>query len=128
MNYNSATISGRLTRDPEMKALPNGTSITTFSVATSRKSKDIDETEYHNIVTFNKTAEICAKYLLKGQICLVEGRLQTRSWDKDGVKMYRTEIVANTVQFGPKSENATAVVSTADTYPKDEINPEDIPF
>ena len=128
MNFNSVTIAGRLTRDPEIKALPSGMTCTTFSLATSRKYKDTEETEYHNVVTFDKTAEACGKYLLKGQICLVTGRLATRSWDKDGVKMYRTEIIADRVEFGPKAGDVERVVTEPSEYPEEEINPEDIPF
>lgn len=107
MYINSATIYGNLTRDPEMKALPSGMSVTNMSVATNRTYNDKDgkkqeETEYHNVVVFGKTAENCAKYLTKGAGVLVEGRLQTRSWEKDGQKQYRTEVVAERVQFGPK--------------------------
>lgn len=108
-----------------------------MSIATNRVWKDKDgkqqeEVEYHNIVVFGKQAENCAKYLTKGSGAYVEGRLQTRSWEKDGVKMYRTEIVAETVQFGSKPNN-TASTSTKDEsalpeYPEDKIKPEDIPF
>lgn len=108
MNLNSVTIAGRLTKNPELKALPSGQNVCNFSLATSKTYKDKDgnqqeSTEYHNIVVFGKQAENCAKYLLKGQLALVEGELSTRSWEKDGTKHYRTEIVAQRVQFGPKS-------------------------
>lgn len=137
MYLNKVMIYGNLTRDPEMKALPSGQNVTSMSIATNRVWKDKDgkqqeEVEYHNIVVFGKQAENCAKYLTKGSGAYVEGRLQTRSWEKDGVKMYRTEIVAETVQFGSKPNN-TASTSTKDEsalpdYPEDEIKPEDIPF
>ena len=152
MNINNAMIAGRLTRDPEMKALPSGTNVTSFSLATSETyTKDgnkEEKTEYHNVVVFGKQAESSAKYLVKGQIVLVEGKLETRSWDKDGVKMYRTEIKARRVQFGPKAEGsqrthsdhgdgvdtrppsqkASGGHSNLPDYPEEEINPEDIPF
>ena len=137
MYINKAMIYGNLVKDPEMKALPSGQNVTSMSIATNRVWKDKDgkqqeEVEYHNIVVFGKQAENCAKYLTKGSGAYVEGRLQTRSWDKDGVKMYRTEIVAETVQFGSKSSN-TASTSTKDEsalpeYPADEINPSDVPW
>lgn len=137
MYINKAMIYGNLTRDPEMKALPSGQNVTSMSIATNRVWKDKDgkqqeEVEYHNIVVFGKQAENCAKYLTKGSGAYVEGRLQTRSWDKDGVKMYRTEIVAETVQFGSKPNN-TASTSTKDEsalpeYPADEIDADSIPF
>lgn len=129
-------VYGNLTRDPEMKALPSGQNVTSMSVATNRTWNDKDgkkqeEVEYHNVVVFGKTAENCAKYLTKGAGVYVEGRIQTRSWDKDGVKQYRTEIVAETVQFGAKS-GATPSTKSSDSvlpdFPEEEIRPEDIPF
>ncbi|MBA4307008.1 MAG: single-stranded DNA-binding protein [Sphingopyxis sp.] len=140
MNVNSVTIVGRLTRDPELKALPSGQQVASLSIATSRVYNDKDgkrqeASEYHNIVVFGKTAENCGRFLVKGQMVMVQGRLQTRSWDKDGTKQYRTEVVADQVQFGPKAEGHTAVVRDTEQvspkfpeYPEEEINPEDIPF
>lgn len=134
MYINSATIYGNLTRDPEMKALPSGMSVTNMSVATNRTYNDKDgkkqeETEYHNVVVFGKTAENCAKYLTKGAGVLVEGRLQTRSWEKDGQKQYRTEVVAERVQFGPKGgAQPTTNKTDVPDYQEEEINPDHIPF
>lgn len=135
MNLNKALIAGRLTRDPELKALPSGSSVCTFSLATNHSYKDRDgkqqETvEYHNVVVYGKAAENCGRYLTRGAIVLVEGRLQTRSWDKDGQKQYRTEILADKVQFGPKlaGERKDEANSVLPDYPEEEINPEDIPF
>jgi len=110
-NLNKVMVEGNLTRDPEMKALPSGDNVTNFSVATNRVYNDRDgnkqeEVEYHNIVVFGKQADNVAKYLTKGSGAYVEGRLQTRSWDKDGVKMYRTEVVADRVQFGSKGDSS----------------------
>lgn len=107
MYLNKAIVFGNLTRDPELKALPSGQQVATMSIATNRTYKDRDgkqqeSVDYHNVVVYGKTAENCAKYLTKGSSAYVEGRLTTRSWEKDGVKQYRTEIVAETVQFGPK--------------------------
>src|SRR5580704_2799187 len=108
MYLNKAIIIGNLTRDPELKALPSGSKVTTFSVATNRTYKDKngakqESVEFHNIVVFGKVAELVAQYLKKGSQALIEGRIQTRSWDdKDGQKKYRTEIVADTVQFGSR--------------------------
>jgi len=130
MFINSTTIYGNLTRDPELKALPSGMSVASMSIATNRRWKDKDdkeqeEAEFHNIVVFGKVAENCAKYLKKGDSALVQGRLQTRSWDKDGVKQYRTEIVAEQVQFGPKrgaaagpsaDQDETQVVPEVDNF------------
>ena len=147
MYLNKAMIFGNLTRDPELKALPSGMNVCSFSLATNRVYNDRDgkrqeNTDYHNIVVFGKQAENCAKYLTKGNSAYVEGRLQTRSWDKDGQKQYRTEVVADRVQFGPKGGNGGGAPSSDSSsskddggappampdYPEEEINPEDIPF
>lgn len=102
---NKAILIGRLGRDPELKYSPTGTAIATFSLATSERVPGKDgsrqeRTEWHNIVTFNKQAELVNQYLKKGRQAYIEGRIQTRSWDdRDGNKKYRTEIVANTIQF-----------------------------
>ena len=149
MYLNKAMIYGNLTRDPEMKSLPSGMQVTSFSVATNRTFNDRDgkrqeQTEYHNVVVFGRQAETSNQYLKKGSGVYVEGRLQTRSWEKDGVKQYRTEIVADRVQFGPRTDgggssnyqsnqgsSAPAAKDDAPAmpeYPEEEINPEDIPF
>ncbi len=148
MYLNRVFIAGNLTRDPELRALPSGANVAQFGVATNRVYKDKDgnrqeATEYHNIVVFGRQAETCAQYLKKGQQVLVEGRIQTRSWDKDGQKQYRTEIVADRVQFGqksgggggggaageaPRAQKPKGDKSDEIEYPQEEINPEDIPF
>lgn len=110
MNLNKVLIYGNITRDPEQKALPSGMAVTNFSVATNRRyTKDgekKEEVEYHNVVSFGKTAENVATYMKKGSAIYVEGRLKTRSWEKDGKKVYRTEIIAENVQFGPRKERS----------------------
>ncbi len=109
MNFNKAIVVGRLTVDPEARSLPSGQGVTSFSVATNRVWKDQDgnkkeAVEFHNIVAFGKVAEICSSYLKRGQLVLVEGRIQTRSWQgQDGVKKYKTEIVMENMQMGPKA-------------------------
>lgn len=145
MYLNKAMIYGNLTRDPEMKALPSGMQVCSLSIATNRVYVDRDgkkqeNTDYHNVVVFGKQAETSSKWLTKGSGVYVEGRLQTRSWDKDGQKQYRTEIVADRVQFGPKSSGGGVSAPTGNNpqddnkapalpdYPEEEINPEDIPF
>ena len=105
MNLNRVIVCGRLVRDPECKSLPSGSDLASFSLATNRVYKDAqdqrqEQTEYHNIVVFGKLAGVCSQYLRKGDPALIEGRIQTRSWEKDGAKQYRTEIVAEAVQFG----------------------------
>ena len=142
MYLNKAMVFGNLTRDPELKSLPSGIQVCSFSIATNRVYKDRDgkraeQTDYHNIVVFGRQAETSAQYLKKGSSAYVEGRLQTRSWDADGVKQYRTEIVADRVQFGPRTggsaPQSSAAPEKADAgsvpeYPEEDINPEDIPF
>ena len=147
MYLNKAMIYGNLTRDPEKKALPNGSSVCSFGVATNRTYTDKngakqEQTEYHNIVAFGKLADIMGQYLQKGRPVYIEGRITTRSWDKDGQKQYRTEIIADNFQFGAASagggnydagnSNAGSApkddAPTPPDYPEEDINPEDIPF
>jgi len=100
MNLNKAMIIGNITRDPEVKNTPMGVPVATFSVATNMIWKDQsgrrqEKVEYHNIVAWRKLAEICGQYLRKGAKVYVEGRIQTRDWTgQDGIKRYRTEIIA----------------------------------
>lgn len=154
MYINKVMIYGNLTRDPEMRAMPSGGNVTSFSVATNRVYKKADgsraeQTDYHNVVVFGRQAETSAQYLKKGSSAYIEGRLQTRSWDKDGQKQYRTEVIADRVQFGPRpgggAGGAPAAVEDfggmsdaeapqkapkddAIDYPAEDINPDDIPF
>jgi single-strand DNA-binding protein len=147
MYLNKVLIIGNLTRDPELKALPSGSKVCSFGIATNRTYKDKDgnrqdATEFHNVVVFGRVAELAAQYLKKGSQAYIEGRLQTRSWEQNNEKKYRTEIVAETVQFGNRpggagSSGATdsksanpGPVETGEKidYPQEEINPDDIPF
>ncbi len=118
MYLNKAILIGNLTRDPEIKALPSGIKVCSFAIATNRTFKDKegnrkDATEYHNIVVFGRVAELVAQYLKKGSQAYVEGRLQTRTWEQNGEKKYRTEVVAETVQFGNRPGGAGASGSGA---------------
>jgi len=149
MYLNKVIIVGNLTRDPELSTIPSGQKVCKIGVATNRVWKDKsgakqESTTYHNIVVWGRQAETSAQYLKKGQQVMVEGRIETRSWDDKttGEKKYRTEIVADRVQFGAKSGGASTGTSNApaskassgpeavDTieYPEEDINPEDIPF
>jgi len=154
MYLNKALIYGNLTRDPELRALPSGMNVVSFSVATNRvyrdrEGKKQEQTDFHNVVVFGRQADTVNQYLKKGSGVFVEGRMQTRSWEgKDGEKKYRTEIVADRVQFGPRPGGARSSGGgqgggQADEappqeepsssgagieYPKDDINPDDIPF
>ncbi len=103
LNLNRAQVLGNLTRDIEMRYTPNGQAVANFTVATNRRWKNQDgsngeSTEYHDIVVWGKQAENVSQFLKKGQPVFVEGRLQTRNWEgQDGVKRYRTEIIADNV-------------------------------
>jgi single-strand DNA-binding protein len=103
-DLNKVMIIGRLGRDPEQRYMPNGKAVANFSVATSETWKKDGEkqerTEWHNVVAFDKLAEIITQYLVKGSQVFIEGKLQTRKWqDKDGKDRYTTEIVANSMQM-----------------------------
>src|SRR3990167_5561270 len=109
MYLNKALLIGNLTRDPELRSLPSGVKVCSFSLATNRIWKDKngarqESTDYHNVVVFGKQAESVSQYLKKGSSVLVEGRMQTRSWDAPEGKKYRMEIVADNIQFGPRLE------------------------
>lgn len=162
MYLNKAFLYGNLTRDPELRALPSGAQVASFGIATNRtfrnkEGQQQDQTEYHNIVAFGRQAEVIGQYLKKGRPVFIEGRIQTRSWEAEGKKNYRTEIVVDNFQFGPQAggagggsfgggsapQNSSAPAAAGDQmddfggssaggdsiqYPDDEINPEDIPF
>jgi len=97
---NRVLLTGRLTRDPEMRSLPSGKTVTNFSVATNEYRGGEERTEYHAIVSWDRLAEICGQYLTKGQLVSLEGRLQTRSWEDDQkLKHYRTEVVASNLEM-----------------------------
>lgn len=115
MYLNKVQLIGNLTRDPELKALPSGSKVCNFSIATNevyydKDKKKVESVEFHNVVAFNKTAENVAQFMKKGSQVYVEGKLHTRSWDdKDsGKKLYRTEITAERVQFGNKPAGSSA--------------------
>src|SRR3954462_6421805 len=155
MYINKVFLFGNLTRDPELRALPSGMNVASFSVATNRVYKDRDgkkqeQTDFHNVDVFVRQADTINQYLKKGSSVFVEGRMQTRSWEKDGKKNYRTEVIADRVQFGPRGsggggggggagrrqddemgsgqDDAAPSPGVGIDYPKDEINPDDIPF
>lgn len=148
MNFSKTIAVGRLGRDPEMKALASGQPVCSFSLAVSRvwlkEGEKQEETEWFNVVFFGKQAETISKYCQKGSMLLVEGRMKTRSWDKDGVKQYRTELIGDTFQLPPKDQDGRAddyesqstpsekaprsTMPDLPDYPEEEINPEDIPF
>ncbi|MBI2055584.1 MAG: single-stranded DNA-binding protein [Candidatus Sungbacteria bacterium] len=152
MNFNKAFVLGNVTRDPELRTTTSGQSVCSFSVATNRFYKDQSgqrqqTAEFHNIVAWGRLAEICQQYLKKGSLVFIEGRIQTRSWQdqNSGQKRYRTEIVTETMQLGPRSAGGGSTTAGASgeaaqtpapepvetvQYPgdEDEIKPEEIPF
>jgi single-strand DNA-binding protein len=144
MNLNKAMILGNLTRDPESRTTPSGQTVTTFGVATNRFYTDQNKqkqqkVEFHNIVAWGRLGDICAQYLKKGQLVFVEGRIETRSWDaQDGTKKFRTEIIADNMQMGPKvgagagaerQEKAPqAREEEIPSFQEEEIEVKDIPF
>ncbi len=156
MYLNKAFLYGNLTRDPELRSLPSGGQVASFSIATNRVFKKTDGTkqeqvDFHNIVVFGKQADIVSQYCKKGSPVLVEGRIQTRTWEKDGAKQYRTEIVSDYVQFGPRAAGGSSAGSQGYSagnssashggaaeqkspkedvieYPQEDINTDDIPF
>jgi single-strand DNA-binding protein len=157
MNLNKVFLLGRLTADPILKTTPTGQQVATFSIATNRVWTDKtqgkkEDTQFHNIVVWGRQAEIAQRFLTKGGMVLVEGRLQTRTWDdKQGGKRRTTEIVAESIQLGPRphgafggprSEGMSAAATPAevpsinldesapaqDFVPEGDINPEDLNF
>jgi single-strand DNA-binding protein len=143
MNLNKAMIIGNMTRDPEVKTTPSGQNVASFSVATNRvwtnaQGQKQEAVEYHNIVAWGKLAEICGQYLNKGKKVYIEGRLQTRDWEgQDGVKRYKTEIVAENMIMldrggsggGSSSQNYSQPAPAEAAAPEEEeIKVENIPF
>ncbi|MGB9847645.1 MAG: single-stranded DNA-binding protein [Minisyncoccia bacterium] len=154
MNFNRVFILGNLTRDPELRTTPSGQSVATFGVATNRIWTDKNgqrqsEVEFHNVVVWGKLAETASRYLTKGKLVFIEGRLKTRSWtDQNGIRHSRTEIIAQNFQLGPRlaSGGASAqipegvdveppadldeinVESDIPIVSEDEISAEDLPF
>ena len=108
MNLNKVFIIGNLTRDPELRQTPTGQAVCSFGLATNRMYTDQagqkqQQTEFHNVVAWGKQAELVNQYLQKGSLALIEGRIQTRSWqDPQGAKHWRTEIISERIQFGPR--------------------------
>jgi single-strand DNA-binding protein len=121
---NKVMLIGRLGRDPAMRFLPDGKPIAQFSIATDRTWRDEvgekkTETDWHQVVAWNKLAEVCGKFLAKGKLVYVEGRLQSHMWEEGGAKRYRTEVVAEVVRFlDKKPEDSEAA----------EMPVEDLPF
>ncbi len=138
---NKAMVIGNVGKDPEMRYTANGKAVTTFSIAVNRNFQGTDgerreETDWFDIVTWDKLAELCSQFLQKGRQAYVEGRLQTRSWEgQDGVKRYKTEIVAQTVLFlggpggsGGGGQRPTEQYDDAAAPAGAPVDPDDLPF
>ncbi|MDA1337281.1 MAG: single-stranded DNA-binding protein [bacterium] len=149
MNLNKVVIIGNAVDAPEMRSTQSGKQVTSLRVATNRMWKDAQgqhqkSTEFHSVVLWGRLAEIASQYLTKGSLVMIEGRLQTRSWDdSSGQKKYRTEIVGETMQLGPKpggtreeqprtQEPSSAKASEGEEIPiieeSEDIDVKDIPF
>lgn len=145
MYLNKVFIIGRLVADPEIKSTPSGQQVCNIRVATNRVWVDRntgekkESTEFHTIILWRKLAEIASKFLSKGSLVFIEGRLQTRNWeDSNGTKRYRTEIIAERMQLGPKSagkvipqeskEESEEIPIIEENPPQEEIDLKDIPF
>ncbi|MBE7014485.1 MAG: single-stranded DNA-binding protein [Ruminococcaceae bacterium] len=129
--FNKAILMGRLTRDPEQSTSPSGVVVTRFTLAVDRRFQrqgEEKQTDFLNIVAFNKTAEFVKKYFVKGQLALVSGSIQTRSWDgQDGQKRYATDIIAEEVNFvGSKKDNPQGNSAGSDF--SEQVKPSDNEF
>lgn len=144
ISFNQVTVVGNLTRDVELRAMPDGKYVGSFSVAVNDSYKNksgvkVETVEFVNCDVFGKSAEIIAQYMRKGSQILVQGKLRTHSWEKDGSKRSQTRVVVNYFKFGSSNAEATtgtsapppAAAATPDevvNYPTEDISPEDIPF
>ena len=131
-SLNKVMIIGNVGKDPEMRYTPNGNPVTSFSIAANRRwttpeGETREETEWFNVVTWNKLAEVANQYVTKGKKVYVEGRLQTRSWEgQDGQKRHRTEVIASTMILLDSRPKPTALPE--ESFAVDDLDPEDVPF
>jgi len=141
-SLNQVTLMGNLTRDPELRQTPTGQNVTSFSLALNRSYKDQsgqwqEATDYIDIVAWGPLAERVSQYLSKGRRCLVQGRVQSRSWEQDGVKRNKVEVLASDVTFldsrgeggdheGGSSQGHSGTAKSAPTKKKDDVVIEDI--
>ncbi len=129
MNLNKVFILGNLTRDPELRQTPNGQNVANFGVATNRMWTDQTgnkqtQVEFHNVVVWGRLAEIASQYLSKGRLVLIEGRLMTRSWqDQQGQKKYRTEVITESMQLGPRFAPNAAGQSSPSAQEREQAPP-----
>jgi len=137
-SINKAILIGNLGKDPEIRYIPSGQAVATFSIATTRKWRDKEgqpqeQTDWHNIVVWGRMAELAKEYLAKGRSVYIEGRIQNRSYDdKEGNKRYISEVVATTMQFlGGRSDQAAgsqASPTPSPDQPPDITDDDDLPF
>jgi single-strand DNA-binding protein len=128
-SFNQSIILGNLTRDPELRYTPSGTPVATLGLASNRRYKDQndqeqEETLFIDVVVWSKAAENCAQYLKKGRLVLVSGRLVYRTWETEGQKRSKHEIIAERVQFLPNGNGASAAKADIPAEPATE----DVPF
>ena len=134
MNLNKAMIIGNLTRDPEVRNIPSGDTVASFAVATNliwtdQTGQRQEKVEFHNVVTWRRLAEICGQYLRKGSKVYIEGRLQTRDWvGQDGVKRYRTEIIADNMIMLDRAGSAPTAPAEQPPAPEEQPSVQDEPI
>lgn len=136
MNFNQVIVIGRITQNLELKKLPTGNSVLSFSVATNDNYKDkngqkVEQVDFHNVTAFGKTAETITQYFVKGQEILVQGKLKTQSWDdkETGKKMYKTYIQLLNFEFGQKPKGTENQQQQQPDYSQyEDVKPEEIPF
>ena len=124
---NIVMLTGNLGRDPEIRTTTNGTTVANMTIATTERYKGETQTEWHRLVAFGKTGEIAGEYLKKGSKVGIQGKIQTRTWEKDGQKQYTTEIVVDRLEFldsKPRQEGHTPPAS----QPGAEDDDMDVPF
>lgn len=133
MNLNRVYILGRVTADPEVRTTPSGERVSSFSVATNRVWTDKagakkEATEFHNVVVWGRQADVAGQFLLKGSLVLIEGRLQTRSYQgKDGIQRKTTEIIGERLQLGPRPAGGQQSRPATTSAPTEEVSQSEVP-
>lgn len=130
--YQSVTLCGNVGRDPEIRSLPSGSTVANFSVATKRTWKKDGErheaTEWHSVVAYGPLANVVGQYVTKGMLVLISGRIETRSWEKNGEKKYKTEIVAEELKMlTPRNVRQEPKPDAGKSWPDDAPGEDDDP-
>ena len=140
MSVNKVILLGNVGKDPEVRYLDKNVAVANFTLATTDRAYTLqngtqvpERTEWHNIVAWRGLAELAEKYIRKGAQLYIEGKIQTRSWEKDGVKRYSTEIYADTIQLLGKKPESTEALSSVTAPPADAVqapphSEDDLPF